>query len=77
MTEGQNKFYNYYIKRIKPDYQEQAKQLLKESFERLDNDNFDETFINRFVEESKIYIKADELPAVLEIINHFCSGRLN
>ena len=32
VKDGQTKFYEYYLKRVKPEYQDAAQHLLKESF---------------------------------------------
>lgn len=77
MSEGQTKFYEYYLKRVKSAYQKPAEQLLNESFERQERGDFDDLFIERFIKESQTYIEAEKLPEVLEIINHFCNGHFN
>ena len=70
MKDGQTKFYEYYLKRVKPEYQDAAQHLLKESFKRQADGNFD-------VKETQVYIETDKLTEVLEIIEHFCTGHFN
>ena len=43
------KFYEYYLKRVKPEYQDAAQHLLKESFKRQADGNFDDNFINKLL----------------------------
>ena len=77
VKDGQTKFYEYYLKRVKPEYQDAAQHLLKESFKSQADGNFDDNFINKFVKETQVYIETDKLTEVLEIIEHFCTGHFN
>ena len=77
VKDGQTKFYEYYLKRVKPEYQDAAQHLLKESFKRQADGNFDDNFINKFVKETQVYMETDKLTEVLEIIEHFCTGHFN
>lgn len=77
MNEGQNKFFDFIMERVKDECKEMAKKLLEESFERQNNGNFDLLFLTKFNTKIKDYIKEDQLDEVLAILAKFGKQHLS
>lgn len=57
VKDGQTKFYEYYLKRVKPEYQDAAQHLLKESFKRQADGNFDDILLINLLKRLKFILK--------------------
>lgn len=71
MNDGQNKFFNFIIERVKLDKIDFVKSLLSESFEKLNTHNFDTEYALKFKNELLPCLKEDSVDEVIKILSNF------
>lgn len=71
MHEGQKQFYDYILKRVQPNKEEEAKALLTEAFAKQENGTFNQEYITSFMSKMLDLIRAEEQSEVEMIMNEF------
>ena len=77
VNDGQKKFYEYIMSRVKLECTEQTKDLLLQSFARQDDGTFDEEVLQNFHDEIERYIKPENLSEIVQVLSQFGSGELS
>lgn len=77
MNEGQEKFYNFVLARVKEGSKEKAKALLEDNFEKQAKGQFDMSHINKFVKEITDILKPESIEEVMNIIKNFGSQHIS
>lgn len=73
MNQGQEMFYSFIIERVKPEYEEMAKQLLLDNFAKQENGTFTrETMIQTQTTLMNI-VRSEKLEEVKTAMSHFAS----
>lgn len=73
MNEGQQKFFNYILERVKDGQQEQAKTLLAESFQNQKSGSFTPQYLMEFGAKMVAMLKPEHIEEVKQIMSTFGS----
>lgn len=71
MNPGQEKFFQFILERVSPEHQEQAEQLLKEAFQKQDNQTFDSDYKMEFSPKMLSMLKPEYVDEVKQIMDGF------
>ena len=69
--EGQEKFLNFILQRVKEDKVEEAKAVLQENFKKQDEGTFSKEDIEQFIPKMMSLLKPDKLEEVKAITKKF------
>lgn len=71
MNQGQEKFFDFIMENVSEENQDKAKELLKESFSKQDDQTFDQTYMMTFIPRMLALIKPENVEQVKNIMmNH-------
>lgn len=73
MNLGQQKFKSFILERVKDGEKDKAEVLLSESFQKLDERNFDQEYLMSFIPRMKNLLKPEHIEEVEAIMKEFGS----
>lgn len=71
MNPGQQKFKSFILERVKEGEQDKAEVLLSESFQKLDERSFDQSYLKSFMLRMKSLLKREHVEEVEAIMKEF------
>ena len=71
MNPGQEKFLHFILERVSSENQEQAKQLLNESFSKQNDGTFNQAYLMYFIPKMLELIQSEHLEEVKGIMQQF------
>ncbi|MBM7716248.1 hypothetical protein MHB50_06330 [Siminovitchia sp. FSL H7-0308] len=71
MNPGQQKFKSFILERVKEGEQDKAEVLLSESFQKLDERSFDQSYLKSFMPRMKSLLKPEHVEEVEAIMKEF------
>lgn len=74
MNPGQEKFLHFILERVSSENQEQAKQLLNESFSKQNDSTFNQAYLMDFIPKMLELIQSEHLEEVKGIMQQFQSN---
>ncbi|MBE5960943.1 MAG: hypothetical protein E7256_06085 [Lachnospiraceae bacterium] len=71
MNQSQNQFFQFFIEPVKPECEEQAKELLAENFARQQNGTFNKEYLAGIIPTMLSYVKEESKEEITAIMNDF------
>jgi hypothetical protein len=71
MNKGQEKFYEYILECVKPEYIMEAKALLNESFNKQNEGTFNQAYLDEFMSKMLSILKVEKIEEVEAIMVEF------
>lgn len=71
LNEGQKKFYEYILEKVRPEESLNAEELLKEAFSNQADQTFDEAYVKKFIPQMLNLIRKENQEEVKNIMQNF------
>ncbi|MDF2535145.1 MAG: hypothetical protein K0R18_1304 [Bacillales bacterium] len=77
MNEGQEKFMSFIMERVMEGKQDNAKELLAESFDKQQKDEFNKEYLQSFITRMGALLKPEAVEEVMSVMQNFGPSHTN